>query len=474
MARITYNIELDSKPDRNGLTAVMVRLHQKGQKPARLLTSVKLERAERHWVALDKKRTSKKPLWGNWVKGYVNNETINQSIATEHKRIVDACEGFQADEVRMSPDEVVPGLTPTQLAQKFKTRLSEDYFDLTALVMEATKAMAFRTYASRETALSLLKEYAGTLSLHQLTTHYVERFQDYLRKEYVSKKTKTNLSASSINQYMNALNTVHVEVLRLKGHSKQKASRLSPFTDVDKLPSKSAYRAKFDEGAIEALHTTTIDSTHRVLPPKMAFSLWLLSHLLAGIRFTDLLLLRYGQFDCDADGLPIMLTYTMQKTANVVRIPIFEEAQTVLDIWWKKEHKPDDFVLPYLKQTEKYAQYTTRDAMYKAPFAVRRQLDNHIHYWNMQINQRLAELQAEAGLKVKLRMHNARHSFADLARRIMQEDGTLTLLDITRMLGQRDPRMVMTYIEEMENQDSTKSMQSIFKRKKKTPESSEG
>ncbi|MVM36448.1 hypothetical protein GO730_00300 [Spirosoma sp. HMF3257] len=62
-------------------------------------------------------------------------------------------------------------------------------------------------------------------------------------------------------------------------------------------------------------------------------------------------------------------------------------------------------------------------------------------------------------------MHNARHSFADLARRTMQEDGTITLLDIMLMLGHSDFNMTMKYIEELSRQNAAKPMRAVFNRK---------
>ncbi|RZM23712.1 MAG: hypothetical protein EOO88_25290 [Pedobacter sp.] len=237
--------------------------------------------------------------------------------------------------------------------------------------------------------------------------------------------------------------------------------------DTEKLKSKTTYRAKFTETQIDTLSGIKPDTKRRRITPEEAFSIWVLSHLLAGIRFTDLMMLRYRNFHLDEADNPVQLSYTMSKTGNVVNLPLFDEAQDLLKRWWKAGAQPDSYLLPYLRMNEPYSRYNTREELQKASFEVRRMLDTRLHYWNDKINTVLALIQKEAKLKDNLRMHNARHSFADLARRIMQEDNSITLLDITLMLGQRDPKMVMHYIEGMENQDASKPMGAVFNRKKK-------
>lgn len=472
MARVTINIELDSRPDRNGFTDVMVRLHLKGHMPARIQLDVKIDSIDKHWAALDKRRKSKKPDWGKWVIRHIDADALNAKIESGYNRIKGLIEAWEKEELTANPDLLHSTLTPKQIAERYKTRLSDAYFDLTNQVLEASKVKAYRTYVNRFTAVNMLAGFApDDLTLQGLTVPLVERFQKYLRDRYVSPKTKKRLAASSINQYMELLNTVHIEVLKLKGHSRKKAIVMSPFTEVVALKSKSAYRAKFNEAQIEQAQTSLPETKRRRVSPEDAFAIWMLAHLLAGARFSDVLMLRYEHFEADGEGKIVQLTYTMSKSANKVSIPIFDEVRTLLTRWWKPDSKPTDYLLPYLDNKAVYAKYTTRDQLYAAPFDERQKLDNRLYYWNGQINKVLAIIEKHLGFRDKLRMHNARHSFADLARRIMQEDGTLTLLDITKLLGQSDPRMVMVYIEEMERQDTNKQMAAVFNRKGKAKES---
>jgi integrase len=137
-----------------------------------------------------------------------------------------------------------------------------------------------------------------------------------------------------------------------------------------------------------------------------------------------------------------------------------------LNFFWKSNRKPTDYLLPYLNNKAAYAKLLTHEQYRTAPFAVRKKLHNTLRHWNQQVNLSLKELQEMADLPDKLRTHNARYSFADLARRIMVEDKSITVYDIQLMLGHRDFKTTEGYYRDEENQDVTEAMRAIFDRKK--------
>ncbi|MVM36449.1 hypothetical protein GO730_00305 [Spirosoma sp. HMF3257] len=401
MGRISLNIELDGKSDRMGRRTVYVRLHMQDQRPARISTNVKIENAEQCWAATDKTRKkTKNGIWLKWVVNDPNADSINAQIYAEYLRIEKFVESCQDPD---SPDNLELlryGLSPRSIADRYKNPIPELYFELTELALEKAKNHAVRTHTLRKTAVNLLAEYAPDgLTLKAVTPSFLDKFQDYLRESYISPRTGKLLIPSSINQYMESLSAVHNEILRIKGHSGKSAALQSPFSKIDPLPAKSAYKSKFNEEDIAKIKKTKVESTRRRVTPEEAFSLWMLSHLLAGARCSDILLLRYQNFDLDKDGHPVNLTYHMQKTGNRVEIPILEEAQNLLKRWWKQDAEPTDYLLPYLKPTEKYATYLNRDDLYGAPYEIRLQLSSRINYWDGQINKVLADIEKKVGLR---------------------------------------------------------------------------
>ncbi|RYF47084.1 MAG: hypothetical protein EOO39_48830, partial [Cytophagaceae bacterium] len=317
MARFTFNIELDSKPDHNGLTAVMIRLHQKNQKPVRIQTSVKIQEPAKYWSLLEKKRKAKEADrlkvrvdWGKWVVKHIDAAALNTAIENEYNRIKGQTQDWQREQVQAHPELTESTLTPKQIKDLFDNvrPVEESYFDLADSVLEGMKTLSFGTWSNRRTALNLLKQFTGEeITLAELNVPKLEAFQNWLRKTYESPKTKTTLKPSSINLYMDALTTLHEGVLQGRGYSERKAKAISPFSEITPLKSKTAYRAKFDEAAIDKLKVQEVTTRRRRVTPSNAFSIWVLSHLLAGMRFGDLLSLRYMNFTLNEQGQPVHL-----------------------------------------------------------------------------------------------------------------------------------------------------------------------
>ena len=124
------------------------------------------------------------------------------------------------------------------------------------------------------------------------------------------------------------------------------------------------------------------------------------------------------------------------------------EAATILRLWWKEGQPGETFVLPFLSNTEDYAKYD-REEIHNAPYDVRFPLRRDINKGTVVINRALALLSTEAGLKRPSTTHSARHSVADLARRIMESGGEITKTDIQSMLVHSDFKIDLSDYDEM-------------------------
>jgi integrase len=449
---LSYNIELNSKPDKKGRWSIMIRLHLKGQRPGRVLTSVRIENAAKYW--------SKKQKWTRWVIGHPNREALNQEILYEHDRIKKQVETWQAAE---EPGTV---LTPGQLAERFRSGFSDSYFFWVDKVLEDCKLQAVATYIGKRSAVNAFKLWAGeSLPLASITPMLVRSFQDYLKKTPIEGGGRRK--GVTVNKILNRLHIVHKDLLVKTGISPKKASLLSPWTDIEELAEIKPRKAKLNETTMRDIAALAIDTRRRRVTPVGAFQIWLLEHALAGMRFSDVMLLRYQNFTLDQDGNPVYLRYEMLKTGNVVNIPIFDEGMKLLKRYWNEKSKPTDFLLPYLDNTEPYAKIITYEQYKAAPFEVRRKLYNTLTYWNRQVNLCLRQIREAAGLTDKLTNHNARHSFADLARRVMEQDASFTMYDIQKMLGHSNLISTEVYTRDLKEPDATRAMDAIFNRPKK-------
>jgi integrase len=337
---------------------------------------------------------------------------------------------------------------------------------LVDLVMEDVKEQAYSTYLGKLSAVNQFRKFAGDdLILPAVTPGYIQRFQDHLRK--IPARYSTRLKGATINKYFDRLHKIHQEVLVKTGMTRRQAERQSPWSLVDPLIEQKVRKGKFNEVTIDAIKTKTVDTRRRRVTPDSAFRIWLLSHALAGMRISDLLFVRYQNFTLDEAGEPVGLRYEMLKTGQLMNIPVLEEARGLLKTYWSPDAAPADFVLPFLNKKMKYAQVLSYEQYRQADFETKRQLYNAFSYWDDQINACLALIEREAELKTPLRMHTARHSFAELARTIMQQDKTLTVYDIQLMLGHSSFKTTKGYYNDSADQDTSESMKAVFGRGKK-------
>ncbi|GAB3550315.1 tyrosine-type recombinase/integrase [Spirosoma fluminis] len=461
---LTFNIELASKPDRTGRYVVMVRLHQKEQKPARVVTSVKILHAPKYWWKNQKPPKGQKPtlVWGRWVKGHPASDAINGDILSEYERIKRQAEAWLKESAE---------LTPFDLAERFRSGTSDLYFDWVDQVLaDVQENESYNNWVNKRSAANLFKTFAGVdLSVNGVTLQLVRKFREHLRKTPKINRPddEGKREASTINKTFDRLHSLHIEVLIKQGQTKKKAEFASPWNEDGKLKEKKPKKAKLNADQISDLAQVEVVSKRRVMPPENAFAIWMLSHLLAGARVSDMLTLRYKNFTKDRSGLPTHCKYEMLKTGTVVSFPVLEEARELLKRYWNPLAKPTDYVLPYLKTTEPYATVLTHEEYRSAPFAVRAKLSRAIQYWTRQIDTGLKLLEEEAGLTEKLRMHNSRHSFAEWARQVMQQDKTITTYDIQLLLGHTQFSTTEGYYKDGSEQDSTEAMQAIVKRKQK-------
>lgn len=93
---MTYNVELTDKPDKRGIHHVMIRLHVKDQKPARIQTSIELE--GKHW--------NSKMKWGKLVRSsHLHADKLNQDIIAAHESVKNAVTKYLLTTPSLSPKQ---------------------------------------------------------------------------------------------------------------------------------------------------------------------------------------------------------------------------------------------------------------------------------------------------------------------------------------------------------------------------------
>ncbi|GAB4036708.1 tyrosine-type recombinase/integrase [Spirosoma jeollabukense] len=428
----------------------MIRIHLRGHKPARVLTSVKIDKAVKYW--------NPKKTWGKWVFKHPNKESLNIEIEHEYLRIKEQVQTWQRDQ----PNTLQ---IPLLLAERFRIGISDLYFDWTDKVLDDAKEQAFQTYKNKRIACTLFEKFAGSQTpLESVSSTLVRQFQDHLRKETLPLTGKRR-KGSTINGILTRLHKVHQDVLIKRGISPKRAKTLSPWLDAETLATLKPKKAKLNESSIAKVSTVRIKTQKRTITPEGTLEVWMLAYSLAGARFGDVMKLRYREFETDEFGTPVSLRYEMMKTGNVMNVPVFADAWQILKKYWKLGAKPTDYVLPYLKNTAPYAKLVTYEQYRTAPFELKQRYSVKITSLNTKMNVCLKEIERAAGLTEPLRFHNSRHSFADLARRTMEKDGSITMYDIQKMMGHSDFKTTEIYTKDLQERDTTQAMNAIFNRK---------
>lgn len=125
-----------------------------------------------------------------------------------------------------------------------------------------------------------------------------------------------------------------------------------------------------------------------------ARNIFLLSFNFAGIRISDLLILRWSDVQNNR------LQYTMGKNNAQVSIPLSPEAKDIVSHYKKDRKGADDFVLPFLKY-----------ANFEDPEDVQRKINAAIS----NLNKRLKKIATLASIDKNISNHIARHTFGNIA-----------------------------------------------------------
>jgi integrase len=129
-------------------------------------------------------------------------------------------------------------------------------------------------------------------------------------------------------------------------------------------------------------------------PQRNALDIWLTSFYFAGIRVSDVLKLRWSDF---VDG---RLIYRMGKNQKLVSLKVPEKAENLLIRYKGVGDSKCNLVFPYLKESD----FLDAKTLLVRTRTVTRSL-----------NRRLQIVSDNLGIKKKLTMHIARHTFGNIS-----------------------------------------------------------
>jgi integrase/recombinase XerD len=286
----------------------------------------------------------------------------------------------------------------SELSEKAIILESEKEVVTANLIKKSSKkapAPMFFVYA--EKYLSLLKA-SGKYNQYTADKPRVKHFKDFVKQDlplqqitvYLLESFKAHVTNSLKLSERSAVN--HLSMIRSVFSLAKREEVIKP----EQTPfGKGKVIIKFPETGKIGLSAEEIKKLEQIELPERANhcrNLWLFSYYFAGMRISDLLRLRWSDFQ---NG---RLVYVMGKNDKAGSLKIPDRAERILEQYKPHKKKNSDFVFPELKEVDFSDQFITERTIAFKTSAIDKWLKK--------------EVAPAAGITKKLTMHIARHSFA--------------------------------------------------------------
>jgi integrase len=351
------------KENKKGKIPLFLRIIQ-DRKPSYISLGVYLKQSE--WNDEEKKVK----------KSHPNSTRLNAFIA---KKVAEA----EAKMVELQTKQKRPS------GKKIKTEImggaAVNFFEFTKAHQEAIEKAGHINMAKRIKSIQeKLKTYLGheNLFLTDIDVEFLVKFNDYLAGTL---KNKTNTITSNMKLIRRMLN----DAIR-----QGKMNRNDyPFYSyrLKNEPTKRDYLAEDELLAIEKL---ALEPGSRLAEVR---DMYVFSAYAGGIRVSDLLLLRWKNFDGERQHFKVL------KTGKELHIKLPEKALEILKKYQTAERKPDSLIFSILRSN--------------IDFDNPKQVTGAISSATAQINERLKIIANKAEVEKKISFHTARHTFATRALR---------------------------------------------------------
>ncbi|GAB4237850.1 MAG: site-specific integrase [Ekhidna sp.] len=260
---------------------------------------------------------------------------------------------------------------------------SEPIDDAKRAIQERRKK---RIGESRKTGYSFLEEIKSfnknnSLYFEDINTAWINQFKIFCTSYLeMKKRTVTNQLIFIRTLFNEAISEGIVD------------AKHYPFAgEKEKIRLGSGHKIGLSKKEVEQIESLKLNEGDQIWHAK---NVWLLAYYFAGIRISDVLSLKWGDFK---DG---RLFYTMHKNDKPVSLKIPEKAQAILDLYKTSSSRKKDFIFDYLKKADVSSSH---DVFVKSRNAT------------SLINKYLKRIAEMCGIDKSLSNHIARHTFGNIA-----------------------------------------------------------
>lgn len=283
----------------------------------------------------------------------------------------------------------------------------------------------FNVYAAETPRVRIFKEFVGghDIAFSDINVGLLERFKIHL-------KSKRGASPRTIVNYLICIRAIYNQAVKEQVVDKKHY----PFGGEDKINIKLPESTKIGvsiEDVIKLESVKLVNPTH-----DHARNLWLTSYYFAGMRISDVLRLRWSDFQNER------LHYTMGKNNKVGSLKLPEKVQRILEKYEPLKASPDDLVFPNLKGLD-----------LKDTFAIKRKIAYSVNRCNKMLQEYITPI---AKIEGKLTTHVARHTFATLA------GDKVPLQMLQKLYRHSDVRTTMGYQSAFLYKDADEALEAVI------------
>lgn len=306
-------------------------------------------------------------------KSHLNSARLNNLIL---KKLAEANEHSIELETNKSY------VSASAVKQKVKPSAGSTFFAQAEVWQQGLKeAGKYNQYTADKPRIKHFKEFLKQdIAFADITVAMLERFKAHLQ-------TKHNHSERSAVNHIVMIRSVFSHAIKEEVID----PKFYPF-------GKGKMKIKFPESSKIGLTQEEINSLETVAlegNPHHARNLWLFSYYFAGMRVSDVLRLKWSDFQNDR------LHYEMGKNNKGGSLKIPDKAVAIIDQYKVFKENKEDFLFPELKGVNLDDKFNTQRTIAFKTSAIDKTLKTHVA--------------PAAKIDKKLTMHLARHSFAQVA-----------------------------------------------------------
>ncbi len=308
-------------------------------------------------------------------KSHSNSVQLNNLILKKTSEANDKLLELEASEKRISS-----AIVKSHIRKEYKSssffKLADDYIDILEKSGKHTRISA------EKPMIKHFKDFVGgDIDFRDITELKLKTYQSYLR-------STRSIKERTVVNHLVVIRTIFNLAIR----NDLVDRRFYPFGKgkiVIRFP--QSVKIGLEETEVKALEE--LQSSQLTRPERHALNAWLFSFYLAGMRVSDVIRLKWSDFQ---NG---RLFYSMGKNQKAGSLKIPEKAQRILNQYVDQKDSTD-FVFPELKKTDLKNSEQVTKAIKNA---------------DKKFNKHLSRISEKVDLGKPLKMHIARHTFGNLS-----------------------------------------------------------